>query len=71
MPSTNPDDNRDRHGNLRAKSIVQGTLGRTLASYVSEEDEALTRDEFLRMVRDRISSDLLGRTTDPRDGANT
>lgn len=30
----------------------------SLASYVSPEDASLPREEFLRMVRDRIADDL-------------
>lgn len=67
MPSRYPDETFDRHGNRRDKQPIGGTLGRTLADYVSPEDAGLTREEFLRAVADRIKLDFLGRTVNPEN----
>lgn len=37
----------------------------SLAPYVTLEDGALTRDQFLQVVADRINDDLAGRQVDP------
>lgn len=69
MTSTYPNEKFDRFGIPRIPatqtavkhnySRVQQGLGTSLACYVSEDDVALNRKEFLRQVRDRIDLDLL------------